>query len=325
MAQDARVCSLLGVLAVGCVASTEDERKRGEFPCAPEARAGHQRVSCPEGVVIDVEVSDGCAIEGCGVILDVHGMLMDANEEDADTRMRALAPPLGYIVVQPTAPRSPVLRSWGLTAHHDDVVWDFLQATMTTFAVDLDRVHMMGFSQGAMMTYRMIAEHPETFASVAPISGTYSYEGPLVSAQEIPILHVHGHYDLVYPFAHATAQRDEILGAWPFGPGETIVRTENYRATRWVTSSGTPFELWEHWLAAYPPYIGHCLPGPHAQRGRLRCACPSDPGTFPSSDPDTMPPSDLSRIFPCPETSDASFDSSLEALRFFAEHPRRAR
>src|SRR6185503_12092848 len=72
------------------------------YDCAPTATAGHQTISCPMGVTMDVEISEACAAGGCGMIWDVPGYTMTADVQDTHTRMRTLAPPLGYIVVQPT-------------------------------------------------------------------------------------------------------------------------------------------------------------------------------------------------------------------------------
>jgi pimeloyl-ACP methyl ester carboxylesterase len=82
--------------------------------------------------------------------------------------MRLLAPPLGFVVVQPSAPGLPA--TWGL-GEHDDVVWDFVVATADLLDTDPDRLHFMGFSQGSMMSFRMLCAHADAIASIAPDSG----------------------------------------------------------------------------------------------------------------------------------------------------------
>src|SRR5277367_4515739 len=71
-----------------------------DYACAPTATPGHQLIDCPQGVTMDVEISAACAEGGCGIIFDVPGFTMSADVEDTHTRMRLLAPPLGYVVVQ---------------------------------------------------------------------------------------------------------------------------------------------------------------------------------------------------------------------------------
>jgi pimeloyl-ACP methyl ester carboxylesterase len=259
------------------------------FSCGPVKMAGHQSVTCG-GVVFEVEASAACVAGGpdCGAIVDVHGFTMSADQEDQHTRMRSLAPPRGYVLVQPTAPGFPA--SWG-EGEHDEVVWDFLVATVTVFDVDRDRVHVMGFSQGGMMTNRLICAHADALASVAPTAGARCFNQGDAPAVEIPILYTHGTNDHIVPFSDAEAYRAGALAAWPFGAPTVFDTGAGYTATRWTTSSGTDFELWEHDFEAGLFIDGHCLPGP-ASSATYRCQ------------------------------DEGQFDHSMEVLRFFDAHPR---
>jgi poly(3-hydroxybutyrate) depolymerase len=260
------------------------------YACAPEPSAGHQEIDCPEAVHMDVEVSPACAAGGCGVILDVHGFTMSGDQEDRHTRMRALAPPLGYVVVQPSAPEGVGLPSWG-TGERDPIVWDFLVATIDRLAIDPDRVHVMGFSQGAQMTLRLLCLHAAQLASVAPSAHAACFDGA-GPAVEVPILYQHGTLDTVVAYWVGSGLRDDVLAAWDFGPPTTIADTGAYRATRWVTASGTVFEYWDHdFTTGNLVTSGHCLPGPVSSES-FRC---QEPGQY---------------------------DHSVEVLRFFQDHPR---
>src|SRR5580704_4226291 len=50
-----------------------------DYACAPTATAGHQKIDCPQGVTMDVEISAACAEGGCGIIFDVPGFTMSAD------------------------------------------------------------------------------------------------------------------------------------------------------------------------------------------------------------------------------------------------------
>ncbi len=265
-----RALALVGL--VGCSAApalvdasgqqvSPDAEPAVSWPCAPERMSGHQTFACPEGVEAEVEASDACVDGGCGVILDVHGWTMSADQQDQHTRMRTLAPPRGYVVVQPTAPGTPP--SWG-TGEHDDVVWELVQAVIDVYDVDVDRVHVTGFSQGGMMSFRMLCAHAEALASIAPVAGDACFDGVAAPAVERPILYIHGHLDPVIPWTTMGAPtRDAILGTWPFGAPSTIDSDAAFTAQRWTTASGTPFELWEHDFSTGDVVLaGHCLPGP---------------------------------------------------------------
>jgi polyhydroxybutyrate depolymerase len=229
--------------------------------CAPDRAAGHQTFACPDGVGADVEVPEACVDGGCGVILDVHGYTMSADIEDQHTRMRALATARGYVVVQPTAPGVPA--SWGL-GEHDEIVWDLLLATIDVFHVDPDRVHVTGFSQGGMMSFRLLCSHADRIASIAPVAGDGCFDGSGEPAIERPILYIHGHLDAIIPWATMGApQRDAMLAAWDYGAPTTIDSGPSFTASRWTTSAGTPFELYEHdFTTGDALLVGHCLPGP---------------------------------------------------------------
>lgn len=232
-----------------------------DWPCAPEHVSGHQTFGCPEDVSAEIEASAACLAGGCGVILDVHGYTMTADQQDEHTRMRALAPPRGYVVVQPSAPGA--VPTWGL-GEHDDVVWDLLQATIDVFDVDLDRVHVTGFSQGGMMSFRLLCGHADAIASIAPVAGDACFDGVHQPAVERPILYIHGHLDPIIPWATMGAPtRDALLAAWPFGSPTTFDSGTSFDARRWTTTDGTPFELYEHDYSTGDVVLaGHCLPGP---------------------------------------------------------------
>lgn len=255
------------------------------YACAPTATAGHQEIDCPNGVHMDVEISAACAAGGCGVIWDVHGFTMTADEEDTHTQMRLLGPPLGYVVIQPTA-----AGLWGTGAHDADI-WAFQQATADVLHTDPDRLHFMGFSQGAILTYHMLCNHADAIASVAPDSGDGCFALGAVPSVERDVLYVQGTSDNIQPWSlFGPPVRDGILGTWDFGQPTTIGSGANYTATKWTTSTGIDFEFWQHNYRDGDFLGGHCLPVPTGT-GLYKC-------------------------------SNAEFDYSQQVLRFFQAHTR---
>jgi poly(3-hydroxybutyrate) depolymerase len=255
------------------------------FACAPTPTPGHQEIDCPEGVHMDVEVSAACATGGCGIIFDVHGFTMTGDELDTHTRMRELAPPLGYVVVQPTA-----AGLWG-TGDHDDVIWDFVNATSYVLHTDPDRLHFMGFSQGAILTFHMLCAHADAIASIAPDSGNGCFGLAGTPTTERPVLYVQGTADNIQPWSlFGPPVRDAILGTWSFGQPTQISAGTKYVANRWTTATGTDFEFWQHDYRDGDLLGGHCL------------AVPLGTGTY--------------------KCSNAEFDYSNEVLRFFQAHTR---
>jgi pimeloyl-ACP methyl ester carboxylesterase len=255
------------------------------FACAPTATAGHQVVSCPMGVTMDVEISAACATGGCGILFDVHGFTMSANVEDTHTRMRLLAPPLGFVVVQPST-----TGLWG-TGQYDGVIWDFMHATASVLHTDPDRLHFMGFSQGADLTFHMLCQHADAIASIAPDSGNGCFTPGTVPSTERPVLYVQGTKDNIQSWSlFGPPVRDGILGTWPFGSPTTISSATAYIATKWTTTAGTDFEFWQHDYVDGSLLGGHCL------------AVPNGTGAF--------------------KCENAEFDYSAQVLRFFTAHTR---
>lgn len=293
--------------------------------CAPEGHSGHQTVKCLDGTTFDVEVSEKCVRGGCGVILDVHGWSMTGPMEDRHTRLNDLAVPKGYVVIQPTAPGSPP--SWaadkptGRDFKFDETVWGFFEATMQRFGANRDRVHMTGFSQGSMMTFRFFYAHGDTFASIAPIAGPDGFVFPKNAfasieitgkppPKRIPILYTHGTKDRLLSFDRtAIPLREEILKAYELSTvaPEVIKNEPAFRASRWRAADDgrTLFEFWEHDFSQGDIYIGgHCLSGPIKEGD----------GEFRKSE---VPFRCLNEKKP-----QGQYDLGLEILRFFEEHPR---
>lgn len=295
-----------------------DAREVVSDPCFPNPTAGHHVYPC-NGLDFDVEVPTACTGGGCGIILDVHGLTMSAAMEDANTELRARGAAAGFVVVQPSANPTPPQASWG--ASDEPKVYDFLTRAIAVYAIDPDRVHMTGFSQGGFMTWRFLCSHAELFASVAPAAAASncavvgnpagapacSFTGAEVPSRKVPILYMHGRADDNYiPFDCAQPQVDAIVGAWGLSSDGVVESSATFTRNRWSDTAGTVVELLAHDYSssAQVPFIsasvlqGHCFPG--------------------STDPGDQPGQLFS--FRCEQP--ASFVWGTEVVEFFVAHPR---
>jgi hypothetical protein len=267
--------------------------------CIDAVTAGHHRYTC-DGFVYDVEIPDACTTAGaCGLVVDVHGFTMDGNMEDANTNMRALGHTYGYVVVQPNANPKPPASSWSPPGD-DDKVFAFIQAAISALKVDTKKVHFTGFSQGGMMTFRMLCKHADTFASVAPAAGTgCTFKPGDTPSREIPVLYMHGVNDALVSFTSAAVpQRDEVVAGWSMGTGTVIASDTHYTRTQYKSASGTVFEFIQHDYEASSPILrGHCYPGS------------TDPGKEPG------------QLFPFGCIPPNAFTWGEEAMKFFVAHP----
>jgi poly(3-hydroxybutyrate) depolymerase len=286
-------------------------------PCFPNPGAGHSQYEC-NGITFDVEVPASCAGGGCGIILDVHGLTMSAAMEDANTELRSRGAAAGFVVVQPSANPSPPQASW--SADDEPKVFDILTRAIAVYAIDPDRVHMTGFSQGGFMTWRFLCEHADVFASVAPAAAASncavignpagapacSFSGAEMPSRKVPILYMHGRADQNYiPYACAQPQVDAIVNAWGLGADGVVESGPSHTRTRW-SGGGVVVEHLAHDYASNEqvPFVslselqGHCFPGSN------------DPGGKPG------------QLFSFKCEQPAAFTWGVEVVSFFVAHPR---
>ena len=68
----------------------------------------------------------------------------------------------------------------------------------TMVKVDTKRIYASGFSNGALLSYRLACEMSDTFAAVAPVAGVL-VDSPCLPQQPVSLIHVHGMTDTVVP------------------------------------------------------------------------------------------------------------------------------
>jgi len=116
------------------------------------------------------------------VIIAFHGGGSNAEAQQRYSEMGKLADREHIIVVYPNGTGSQRMRVWNAgtccgsapAKRIDDVA--FIRAVVSDVAkrvaIDRTRVFATGFSNGAMMVYRLAAEAPDLVAAIAPVSGS---------------------------------------------------------------------------------------------------------------------------------------------------------
>lgn len=164
-----------------------------------------------------VSVPAACRAQSCGLIVDVHGGLMNADAEDQETGLRRLgatAPQLGaaapYIVVNPE-----LLRADHRWAESDVApILAFVDRLQERFGFRRGDRHFGGFSQGGIMAAWLLCSADATrFTSYSAIAGGASELVQCLDAgvrPGTPLLYIHGRTDQVVPFRASPVLRDMV-------------------------------------------------------------------------------------------------------------------
>lgn len=144
------------------------------------------------------------------LVLAFHGITLDAYEMMRISGLNAQSDAAGFIVVYPNAYGAQ--KSWngghccGEAARNntDDVgfVRALLEELDTYLNLDHSRVYATGFSNGAILTYRLGCEMADQFAAIAPVSATQAREDmeACQPSRPLPVIHFHGTADEPNPY-----------------------------------------------------------------------------------------------------------------------------
>jgi polyhydroxybutyrate depolymerase len=260
------------------------------------------------------------------LVLVLHGAAGDAVENRSWLRLDDVADREGFIAVYPdgTGWFGDYMHMWNSGDCCGTAQWDsvddvgFLRAVLDDVEgrtpIDATRVYVSGFSNGAMMAYRLAAEASDRIAAFAAVAGASTGElGDDV--RTMPLMHVHSLDDPVVPFAGGERNIIPLAYSIPLPAIEDVVRTWALHAR----CPATPSEAEPRLAAADGPSAGHsarlttwtpCADGAEIALWRLRGPGHVWPG----------PPSTFRSLFVGPSTS--VIDVREEMWRFFRRFTR---
>lgn len=138
-----------------------------------------------------------------------HGFQESASYARAYTGFDEIADANGFIVVYPEGSGAASGQSWnggaccGYAIANDVDETAFVNTILadvgTLAGIDAQRVYAAGFSNGALLSYRLACEMSGTFAAVAPVGGVLVFE-PCRPQEPVSVMHVHGLNDQTVPF-----------------------------------------------------------------------------------------------------------------------------
>lgn len=140
------------------------------------------------------------------VVFAFHGVLMNGETMAEMTHLHHLGNQCNFIVVYPDGDGHGVFRTWNSGGRsgrleriaENDVgfVRCICKELNKHYKVDPKRIHATGFSNGAMLCYRLAVEAPDLFASIAPVAGTLAVSTHRAT-RYVPSLHIHGTEDKI--------------------------------------------------------------------------------------------------------------------------------
>ncbi|MEW6092992.1 MAG: PHB depolymerase family esterase [Chloroflexota bacterium] len=144
------------------------------------------------------------------LVLAFHGITLDAYEMIRISGFNTQSDAAGLIVVYPNASGKQL--SWngghccGEAALNnvDDVgfVRALLDELSALLNIDPKRIYATGFSNGAILAYRLACEMSDQIAAISPVSATQAIEDMQVCqpARPVPVIHFHGTDDEPNPY-----------------------------------------------------------------------------------------------------------------------------
>lgn len=138
-----------------------------------------------------------------------HGYSESGRQSRSYTGFDKVADANGFVVVYPNGSGPSGSMSWNGSGCCGEALEEnvdepaFVRAILadvgTLLPVDAKRVYASGFSNGALLSYRLACEMSDTFAAVAPAGGVLMYS-PCEPEQPVSLMHIHGLTDRVVPF-----------------------------------------------------------------------------------------------------------------------------
>lgn len=259
--------------------------------CITDVSAGDHTFTC-DGLQVDMRVPAACEAPGCGLILELHGDTGTGLLMDAHLAMRDLGDQYGYVVLAPTGPALGSMPGSTWTPDDDATLVDMLGQFAAVFRVDARRIHVTGFSRGGLVTWRLLCDHADLFASAAPggagdgaaFGEATCFSQGRAPTRPIPILLLMGRTDAEVAYSSMTAIRDAAIAAYAATGPQIVAQDADYTHDRWSSPAGALFETFDHayQTVADGPWgfaLGHCIAGstsdPYAPQYAIPCQLPN--------------------------------------------------
>lgn len=255
--------------------------------CITDVSTGDHVYTCG-GLRVDARIPARCQAPGCGLILELHGDTGTGLLMDGHTKLRERGEQAGYIVIAPSGPPWPGQEpgsTW--TSANDATLIDMTQQFRDVFRVDPKKIHVTGFSRGGFVTWRLLCDHADLFASAAPAGAgfganfgeTTCFQNNRAPSRKIPIIFLMGRTDVSVGYQNMVAIRDAAIANYMVSGPTVLASDANYTHNAWGQ-----IETFDHAYENVPdgPFAsakGHCIVGstsdPYAPQYAIPCKLPN--------------------------------------------------
>ena len=143
------------------------------------------------------------------LVFNFHGYSSNAREQMAYGDLRSQADANGFILVHPEALDDIYGRSyWNIkgwsTSVHDDVkfVENLINLLMDKYSINAERIYSTGMSNGGFFSFHLACNLSASFAAVASVTGSMTYEtfDNCNPRKPTPVMQIHGSLDATVPY-----------------------------------------------------------------------------------------------------------------------------
>ena len=180
---------------------------------------------------------------GVPVVIGLHGGGGNGEQFEQQSHLSTVADRAGFVAVYPYGSGGTRLLTWNAGAccayardqGIDDVAFiaAMLDALGAKYHTDPARVYVTGFSNGAMMSYRLACELADRVTAIAPVAGALNVDDCRPS-RPLPVLAIHGTADEAVPYDGGPPAR-KIPGA-----GTWQNQSVSYAVSFWINHDGCP-------------------------------------------------------------------------------------
>ena len=144
------------------------------------------------------------------LVFNFHGYGSNANEQMNYGDLRSQADANGFILVHPDALDDISGRSywnmggWSVSIHNDlEFIDNLINLLMDKYSINAERIYSTGMSNGGFFSFHLACNLNASFAAIASVTGSMSYEtyGDCNARKPTPVLQIHGSIDTVVPYS----------------------------------------------------------------------------------------------------------------------------